>query len=174
MKLTNWLRFTWDLKSFEAPQLDLPTHYVIRRALRAEEETVRKTIFSAFSLDSDWSDTLSRIWPALNEQITEAFSTKEPKCLVLTHGTRVIGAAILSIDLEAENQILSGPCILVEYRNRGLGSKLLAASLDLLREAGLEKANGLTKKGIPAGKFVYRKFGGQGTPSESEPDLVTS
>ena len=174
MKLTNWLRFTWDLKSYQAPAVALPPHYVIRRAARNEEDIVRKTTFSAFSLDSDWSDSLSRIWPALNEQIGEAFDSKEPKSLVLTHGSRVIGATIFSIDPAAENQLISGPCILVEYRNRGLGTQLLAAALTALREAGLEIVTGITKKNIPAAKFVYHKFGGKAVPSAKEPDTVTS
>ncbi|HEX8371451.1 MAG TPA: GNAT family N-acetyltransferase [Chthoniobacterales bacterium] len=172
MKLTNWLKFIWDLRTFEAPETSLPSQYVIRRAVRSEEEAVRKAIFSAFSLDSDWSDSLNRIWPTLNEQIGDTFNAKEPKCLVLTHGTRVIGASILSLDSDAANQVVSGPCILVEYRNRGLGTQLLAASLAFLRESGLETASGITKKSIPAAKFVYHKFGGRSEPCENEPELV--
>ena len=174
MKLNNWLKFIWDLKTFEAPKSDLPSHYVIRKAARNEEEVVRKAIFSAFSLDSDWSDSLNRIWPTLNGQIGEVFNVKEPKCLVLTHGTRVIGASILSTDVEAANQVVSGPCILVEYRNRGLGTQLLAASLALLNEAGLEIVSGITKKNIPAAKFVYHKFGGRSEVCENEPALIST
>ena len=174
MKLDNWLKFLWDLRTFEAPASELPSHYVIRRAARTEEDVVRKAIFSAFSLDSDWSDSLNRIWPTLNVQIEDAFKSKEPKCLVLTHGTRVIGTSILSTEADAAYQVVSGPCILVEYRNRGLGSVLLAASLTFLREAGLDSASGITKKTIPAAKFVYHKFGGRSEPYESEPDLAVS
>jgi len=174
MKLTNWLKFIWDLKTFEAPKTDLPSYYVIRRAAKNEEEVVRKTIFSAFSLDSDWSDSLNRIWPSLNEQIGEILGTKEPKCLVLTHGTRVIGASLLTTDADASNQMISGPCILVEYRNRGLGTQLLAASLTYLKEAGLESAATMTKKNIPAAKFVYSKFGSRNELCENDPDLVAS
>lgn len=174
MKLDNWLKFLWDLRAFEAPATELPSHYVIRRAARNEEEIVSKAIFSAFSLDSDWSDSLNRIWPTLSEQIVDAFKSKDPKCLVLTHGTRVIGASLLSTEPDAAYQVVSGPCILVEYRNRGLGSILLASSLTLLREAGLETAVGITKKTIPAAKFVYHKFGGRSEPYETEPDLVAS
>ena len=36
----------------------------------------------------------------------------------------------------------SGPCILNEYRNRGIGTELLFQSLDALREAGLSQARG--------------------------------
>lgn len=174
MKLTNWLKFVWDLRDFDAPVTDLPPHYSIRRAVRTEEEVVRKTIFSAFSLDSDWGDWLSRIWPKLSEQIGETFNSKEPKCLVLTHGTRIIGASILSTDMEATKQVVSGPCILVEYRNRGMGTQLLAASLSFLHEAGLEDVSGITKKNIPASKFVYHKFGGRSELCENEAELVAS
>lgn len=174
MKLTNWVRFTWDLRAFEAPQSDLPSHYIVRRALRTEEEVVRKAVFSAFSLDSDWSDSLNRIWPTLNEQLENTFKSKEPKCLVLTHGTRVIGASVLSTETDAIYQFISGPCILVEYRNRGLGTVLLAASLSMLKENGLDSATGITKKSIPAAKFVYHKFGGVSESYESEPDMVVS
>jgi hypothetical protein len=173
MKLTNWLRFVWDVRTFEAPKPDLPAHYVVRRAARSEEEVVRKAIFSAFSLDSDWSDSLNRMWPVLNESIETCFKAKEPTCLVLTHGTRIIGASLLSTDPEAAYQVVSGPCILVEYRNRGLGTVMLAASLSFLREAGLETACGITKKSIPAAKFVYHKFGGRGEACENESELAT-
>lgn len=173
MKLTNWLKFVWDLKNFTAPESTLQEYYVIRRANRNEEEATRKAIFSAFSQDSDWSDLFNRIRPSLQEQIGEAFDGKEPKCLVLTHGTRIIGASVFTLEPDAPNQLVSGPCILVEYRNRGLGSTLLAATLAHLQEEGLETVAGVTKKNIPAAKFVYHKFGGQSEPCEI-PSLVTS
>jgi hypothetical protein len=174
MKLTNWLKFIWDLKIYVAPPTELPSQYVIRRAIRSEEEVVRKALFSAFSLDSDWSDALNRIWPTMNEQIGDTFGSKEPKCLVMTHGTRVIGASLLTIDSSAPYQLISGPCILVEYRNRGLGTQLLAASLTFLKEAGQDIVCGVTKKNIPAAKFVYHKFGSRAEPMDNEPDLVAS
>lgn len=167
MNLTSWLKFEWDVKNFEAPPHNLPTHYAFRRAARNEEELVRKAIFSTFSLDSDWNDSFNIIWPALNEKIRETFDTKEPKSLVLTHGTRIIGASILAPEAEVPISLVSGPCILAEYRNRGLGTALLGASLAFLSESGLETATAVTKKNITVSKFVYPKLGGKSEPYDS-------
>lgn len=172
MKLLSWLRFAWDLKTLDATPVPLASHYAIRRAMRNEQEIVRKTIFSAFSLDSDWSDSLNRVWGQIDEGISGAFEGKETRCLVLTHGTRIIGASTLSTNSSDPLQLLSGPCILVEYRNRGLGTALLAASLRFLADAGLDTAIARTKKTVPAAKFVYPKFGGKAEPCDMEPDLV--
>jgi len=167
MNLTSWLKFVWDVRNFQAPPHDLPAHYAVRRAVRSEEEIVRKAIFSTFSLDSDWNDSFNIIWPTLNTQIGETFDAKEPKSLVLTHGTRIIGASILAAEADAEISIVSGPCILAEYRNRGLGTALLAASLAFLSESGLETACAITKKNITVSKFVYPKLGGKSEPYDS-------
>jgi predicted N-acetyltransferase YhbS len=60
---------------------------------------------------------------------------KPVPALVICHGQRIIGASALSTEMDAENHLLSGPCVLMEYRNRGLGTALLYYSLKQLRTA---------------------------------------
>ena len=55
-------------------------------------------------------------------------------CLALRHGLRIIGADVLVADPARENHLTPGPCILMEYRNRGFGTALLGESLRQLRQ----------------------------------------
>ena len=90
------------------------------------------------------------------------------------HGTRIIGASLLDPDPEAESNLVTGPCILNEYRSRGIGTALLYLSLRALRDAGLSEARALTKGNVPAAKFVYTKFESVNEPVESVPNMVSS
>ena len=56
-----------------------------------------------------------------------------------------------------------GVCVLNEYRCRGLGTYLLYDSLRRLRDRGLKEARLVTRKGLPADRYLYSKFGGQRT-----------
>ncbi|HEY5895869.1 MAG TPA: GNAT family N-acetyltransferase [Chthoniobacterales bacterium] len=173
MKLLSWLRFEWDLRNLDFGPVELARHYSIRRAIREEEGVVRKTIQSAFLLDADWSDVLKRIWHGIDEDISKAFDSRDAQCLVLTHGSRIIGASIVSPIPTDMLHLLSGPCILVEYRNRGFGTALLAASLRHLAAAGMDTAAGMTRKSMPAGKFVYPKFGSRFSPASPELEMAS-
>jgi predicted N-acetyltransferase YhbS len=175
MKLVHWTRFSWDLARLPEIELGLDSHYHIRAATRDEEKTVRNVIFSAFSLDMDWADTLKRLRQRFEDNIDEAFAhktNKEVHCIVLTHGSRIIGASVLNVSSDAENHLISGPSILNEYRNRGLGSALLYRSLLALREAGVVQALAVTKSNVPAAKFIYTKFNSVNAPYDLEPQLV--
>ena len=46
--------------------------------------------------------------------------------LVITHGQRIIAASAICTDADAESNLISGPCVLVEYCNRGLGTALFS------------------------------------------------
>ena len=174
MKLVHWTRFTWDLAKLPAQGNVLDSFYHIRPVKREEEKIVRAVISSAFALDMNWSDTLKTTKDWLEAALDEIFEHKVVPCLVVTHGSRVIGASILSPRAEAECHLISGPCILNEYRNRGIGSELLYQSLHALQEAGFEKAHAITKINVPVAKFVYTKFNSVSEPWEFEPALARS
>jgi N-acetylglutamate synthase-like GNAT family acetyltransferase len=174
MKLVRWTRFTWDLARLPAEGRILETHYRIRPVTREEEKTVRGVIASSLALDMNWSDTLKTMGDWLETRLDEVFAHKVPTCLVVTHGSRVIGASPLDPNKEAEYHLISGPCILNEYRNRGIGSELLYQSLSALREVGFEQARGITKSNVPVAKFVYTKFNSEAEPWEFEPVLARS
>jgi predicted GNAT family acetyltransferase len=91
----------------------------------------------------------------------------------LRHGLRIIGAAVVSQEPEAEVHLAPGPCISTEYRNRGFGTRLLEQSLAKLRDAGLKEAIGIAKENAPVTKFLYTKFNGTPSPYAPKP-LVTA
>ena len=170
--MVRWMRFTWDLEKLPAVKSEMDSHYHLRMATQNDEKSVRGVIASAFSLDMDWSDTLKSLRDHFDAQIDRVFLEKEVPCVVISHGARIIGACALDNSKEAENNLISGPCILSEYRNRGLGTTLLHHSLQFLREAGLQKAFGITKYNVPAAKFIYPKFNSVSTQYDFEPELV--
>jgi N-acetylglutamate synthase-like GNAT family acetyltransferase len=174
MKLVRWTRFTWDLANLPLEGSVLEPHYHIRPVMREEEKTVRAVIASSFALDMNWSDTLKTMKDWLETKLDEVFEHKVVPCLVVTHGNRVIGASSLDPSRESECHLVSGPCILNEYRNRGIGSELLFQSLNALREAGFETARAITKSNGPVAKFVYTKFNSLAEPWEFEPVLARS
>src|SRR5215216_5968892 len=152
MKLVRWKRFTWDLTQLPAPET-VPVHpYTVRPAYADDSEAVSKIILSAFTLDSAWSDTFANIREWLSNQITAAFDREGAPAVVITHGSRVIAASALSTDVDADTHLISGPCVSMEYRNRGLGTALLFHTLNQLRQAGLRSVRGVTKDAITAAK----------------------
>lgn len=175
MKLVHWTRFTWSLAKLPpAEDVSLDSRYRIRPATRDEEKAVRAVVFSAFSLDMDWADTMKIIQDWLNTQIDETFSHRGVPCLVVTHGSRVIGTSLLDPDPESESNLITGPCILNEYRSRGIGSALLHQSLCALRDSGLREARAFTKSNVPAAKFVYPKFGSSSEQLDFLPNMIAS
>jgi ribosomal protein S18 acetylase RimI-like enzyme len=102
--------------------------------------------------------------------LERAFTSPANTCLALRHGVRIIGAAVISQIPEAEIHLSPGPCVSMEYRNRGFGTRLLEQSLTKLREAGLKEAIGIAHENTPATKFLYTKF--NGTPSPHDPTPV--
>jgi ribosomal protein S18 acetylase RimI-like enzyme len=159
MKMVRWKRFIWDLTKLPPAEASLPAHFYGRLATPEDERAVREVILSAFLLDSTFSDTLKSFRPRIEAQITAAFTGEAVPVQVVTHGQRIVGASLLALDEDAESHLVSGPCVLAEYRNRGIGTALLHQSLQMLRESGLTRAFGVCKENAPTGKFVYRKYG---------------
>lgn len=181
MKLVYWARFSWDLSKLAPVYPAIDSHYRLRLATAGDETAVRNVIFSAFTLDSNWAFLLSSLRDKLEDAISSVFHEKYDKhdrserpCVVATHGSRVIGASALTAHPEAENHLLTGPCVLMEYRNRGLATALLAESLIALREANVPTAHGLTKRDSPGAQFVYTKFDSTSEPFETESRLAAS
>lgn len=176
MKLVRWKRFTWDLSKL--PPLEttaaLPAHYHVRVATRDDAKAVKEVIFSAFSLDTSWSDTFKTFKDRLEADIDAAFLHGSPPAIVITHGQRIIAASTVLPDVDAESHLTSGPCVRVEYRNRGIGTVLLHHSLKQLQQSGLVKGYGISKDTAPASKFVYPKFGSTNEAYNFEPSVVSS
>jgi hypothetical protein len=172
MKLLNWVRFTWNLTKLPASDLHLPAHYQIAPATVEDETELRKVFSSSFLLDPVWNPVIGEVMQTIQSRLDGVFSSANGTCLAVRHGARIIGAAVLSRDFDAEDHLSPGPCILMEYRNRGFGTLLLASSLRLLSEAGLTRAHGLAPDYVPASKFLYRKFDAVISPADMLPSLA--
>ena len=156
----NWVRFTWELNDLTPAASPLPEHYRISPATKEDEKEIRKVFTTSFLLDPTWNPTIGEAMQTIQSWLDRAFASDTTTCLALRHGARVIGAAVLSLDPEADNHLAPGPCILMEYRNRGFGTSLLESSLKLLREAGVAQAIGVARENSPVAKFLYPKFDG--------------
>ena len=174
MKLVRWKRFTWDLSKLPATGPAVPGHFSIRPADDDEHDAVSGVIFRALSMEPNWTDTQKRLHPKLEEQIHEAFSKAPVPVLVVTHGQRIIAASLLSLSVDDEVHLLTGPCVTAEYRSRGLGTALLLASLKLLQGHGLTRAHGVCREIAPIGKFVYTKFDSVGEEYDFDATLAAS
>jgi GNAT superfamily N-acetyltransferase len=167
MKLVHWIRFNWDLEKLPAPGMALPDHYHFASASEADENELRTVISRSFAHDSSWGDAIHEVNAMLDGWLERAFAPERAgQCLTIRHGLRIIGAALLVADPQAENHLSPGPCVLLEYRNRGLGSALLGEALRRLREAGLTRASARAKHNSPVAKFLYPKFNGTPTPDD--------
>ena len=172
MKLLNWVRFTWDLTKLPSSDLLLPAHYQIAPVTPQDERELRKVYSSSFLLDSIWNPVIGGVMQRIQSRLDDVFKSANSTCLALRHGARIIGAAVLSHDFEAEDHLAPGPCILIEYRNRGFGTLLLGKSLQLLRETGLTRVTALAPDYVPASKFLYPKFNSVLSPVEIVPRLA--
>jgi hypothetical protein len=166
MKSTNWIQFTWDLAALPVAESALPEHYEITRATADDEKELRKVISSSFTLDPTWNSTMKEVTQTIESWLDQARDAETTVHLALRHGARIIGAAVVAVDGAAENHLSPGPCILMEYRNRGFGSCLLDRSLAILREAGLTQARALAKENSPVTKFLYTKFNSVQAPHD--------
>ena len=91
------------------------------------------------------------------------FASDRPDCIVIQHGHRIIAASVVNSQDGVENHLSTGPCVLHEYRGRGLGTVLFRTSLAALREAGLSQAYGISREKSTASRFLYPRFGGEGS-----------
>ena len=174
MKSVRWTRFTWDLATLPPLVAALDRRYVIRSATREEESVVGALIHRAFSIDSEWSDQYLFFRDRLQLQLHQAFEREAVPAVVILHGIRIVAASALSCGFGIESNLLSGPCVLPEYCNRGLGSALLHESLVQLAHAGLVEAHAVSKENTLASRFVYSKFGSTRAECEIVRPPVTS
>ncbi len=166
--MISWICFEWDLASLEAQSISVAPIF-IRDAERAEEQTVLKVVLDAFSMDSTWGDISRPLEEGMIQFTKSVFANPELGCLVALHGNRIIGASLIDTNPDAPNHLLSGPILLHEYRNRGLASGLLAASLEFLRSKGLQKVRGVTRANSTPARFIYSKFSSIQSPFGLDP-----
>ena len=169
MKHDHWKLFSWNLSALNDEDVALPHGLILRPASKADEAVVQALVARAFSTDAQWTGFYSRIAESLQDRLHEAFRSQHSPALTILHGQRIIAAACFSTEAEAENHLYCGPCVLPEYRSRGLGAALLLASLRTLKELGVHVARGVVKDNTTASKFVYPKFRSVCEPYHAEP-----
>lgn len=160
-----WLRFSWDLMSLPETPIVPPKSYVLRFADKSDAATIQRVTASAFQMDSSPGELPQRAVERMESCVNASLDADgETRCLVLQHGSRIIGYSALRTTEGVENHLLTGPCIVHEYRSRSFGTLLLQASLATLREAGLKEGFGIVRDKTTTARFVYPKFDGKATP----------
>jgi ribosomal protein S18 acetylase RimI-like enzyme len=172
MKLVEWVRFTWDFANFSVLDLKLPQHYRIEPATAENEKELHQVVSRCFRLDPVWSPSLHETLQMIESWLGRALQSDRHICLALRHGARIIGASVLSLDPMSDNHLSPGPCVSMEYRNRGFGSRLLEHSFNVLREAGVVRAFALTRGNTSVARFLYPKFQGVSAPVDRTPLLA--
>lgn len=162
----DWQRFHWSLgKDLDTSRPVLPP-FVFREAEKADLEAVLKVVSSALLMERAWTGTAADFSRGLDARCESAFDGEQPACVVVQHGSRVIGASVLCLDPAAGAHLITGPCVLHEYRSRGFGTALLQQSLERLYREGLREVFALARVNSTASRYVYPKFGGTVVPDE--------
>jgi GNAT superfamily N-acetyltransferase len=164
MKPIRWLSFTWDLTKVDLPELTVPRHYRVGQAGAEAQEELQRVIKRSLALDPSWNATLPEVSATVMASIARASAIESTLSLTLQHGTRIIGGTLLAPLVSAPEHLVPGPCILMEYRNRGLGTLLLVTALRQLRDAGVTRPCAITRENSPAARFLYSKLSGNPSP----------
>lgn len=159
-KAVTLARFRWNLAELTPGSVPMPGPYTVRPAGEQEIEDALRVVQAGYNLDPEWSGCAKHIDEVVLPAVRKAFAG-EATCLFLQHGNRVIAASAYDPEPADGVHLVTGPCVLIEYRNRGIGGALLHATLEALRARGLKEAVGQTRPGTPSAKFLCSKFGGQ-------------
>lgn len=153
-------KFRWKLSDLNSGETPIPKPYTLREAGEQELEDALRVVQASYDLDPEWSGCAKHIDEVVLPGVRKAFEG-EATCLLLLHGNRVIAASAYSPEPEDGIHLVSGPCVFIEYRNRGIGGALLGATLEALRSRGVSEALGQVRPGTPSAKYLCTKFGGQ-------------
>jgi GNAT superfamily N-acetyltransferase len=160
MMLSVWVQYTWDLKGLPAVAPKIASSYIVEDAAPDDRDLLLAAMSRSYSMEPAWSDDLAVRVKLADEIINTSFPAGEATFIAIKHGARIIAASAIREAADKLSNLPLGVCVLNEYRCRGLGTFLLYESLRRLRERGLETARLMTKKGLPADRYLYPKFGG--------------
>ncbi len=159
MILSAWVQFSWDLMKLPAEAPPLPSRYTVESASAEEKVQLLAAVTRSLSMEPGWSDDLNARLKLCEEIVNHAFVGGEVAFIAIKHGSRIIGASAIRDAGDKLSNLPLGESVLNEYRCRGLGTFLLYESLRRLHDRGLDAARVVTKKGIPADRYLYPKFG---------------
>jgi GNAT superfamily N-acetyltransferase len=155
------VRIRWNLADLPAAVAEIPKPFTLRTAGQEELEDALRVVEASYDLDPEWSGCDKYVEQTVVPGIKKTLAAGG-ECIFILHGNRVIGASVYTAEAGEEGvHLVSGPCVLSEYRSRGLGGSLLGATLDALRARGLSEALGRTRANSSSAKFLGTKFGGQ-------------
>jgi len=161
MRLSVWVQYTWNLKTLAAETPKLSPRYTAEAATLDDRNLLLAAVSRSMSMEPSWSDDLAARVKLAEEIIQTAFPAGEVTFVAVKHGARIIGAAAIRDAGDKVSNLPLGVCVLNEYRCRGLGTFLLHESLRRLKERGLDEARLVTRKGVPADRYLYPKFGSE-------------
>jgi ribosomal protein S18 acetylase RimI-like enzyme len=161
MRLSVWVQFTWNLSKLPAASPKLDARYAAEAATPEDRALLLAAVTRSMSMEPAWSDDLAARVRLAEGIIANEWPAGEVTFIAIKHGARIIGASAIRDSGDKVSNLPLGVCVLNEYRCRGLGSYLLHESLRRLKERGLEEARLVTRKGLPADRFLYPKFGGE-------------
>jgi len=160
-KPTKLCFFRWNLSELPSEVSAIAKPFLIRAADKSDLNTALRVIRSSYELDPDWSGCAHHIEEVVLPHVKKVFGD-DTFCLFVQHGNRVIAASAYVVCPEDKGvHLVSGPCVLSEYRNRGIGAALLGATLETLRQHGTKEALGFARPNTVSSKFLYTKFGGK-------------
>ena len=157
MFLDQWIRFTWNLK--QLPEQEPAAEGRVRlRQLDERDDLPRiwRALERAYATDPGWGSGRQKRLTVLRKAVFDGVGEARPKFFVMEDGSRMVGVSGWSAQTTPE--LLTGICIVEEYRCRGYGALLLHATLKQLAKEGLARASVVTKTKINASKFLYPKF----------------
>ena len=154
-------KFRWSLADLNVPSPGITKPFTLRTAGDQEIEDALRVLEASYDLDPEWSGCDKYVEQTVIPGAKRALAG-DGLCLFVLHGNRVIGASVYNPEPGEEDvHLVSGACVLIEYRSRGIGGSLLGATLEALKSCGLTEAIGRTRPNSPSAKFLCRKFGGQ-------------
>jgi ribosomal protein S18 acetylase RimI-like enzyme len=169
MKAVEWVQFTWDLNRLpsEAPAFD-GKRYTLDMAGPEDAALLDAALERSYSMEQGWSLILEERLNYLKKLVHPEDAKQAIDFIVIRHGSRIIAASGIAEQHESGRNLVTGICVLNEYRCRGLGAYLLDESLRRLKAKGMTSARVITKKGIAAYRYLYPKLGGVETPLATE------
>jgi GNAT superfamily N-acetyltransferase len=161
MNLSLWVQYSWTLKNLPADAPPIASRYTAESATLDDRPLLFAAISRSLSMEPAWGFDLDARVKLVDELVNLGLPAGEVAFVAIKHGARVIAASAIRDTGDKVSNLPLGVCVLNEYRCRGLGTYLLYESLRRLRDRGLEEARLVTKKGLPADRYLYPKFCGQ-------------
>jgi ribosomal protein S18 acetylase RimI-like enzyme len=169
MRLSVWVQYTWNLKNLPAGSPKLDARYNAEAATPEDKGLLLAAVTRSLSMEPAWSDDLTARVRLAEGIIATEWPAGEVTFLAIKHGHRIVGASAIRDSGDKVSNLPLGVCVLNEYRCRGLGTYLLHESLRRLKERGLEEARLVTRKGLPADRYLYPKYGSERVVLEGVP-----